>query len=784
MFAGIPASILLPFAAAVLAPSLGRRLGSKTGWVLALAPLAIAVLFARALPIEPGELPRTLVLPWAPDLGIELAFLADGLSTLFVLLISGIGALVLIYAGAYLKGDPRLGRFYCYIMIFMGAMLGLVLADNLITLFVFWELTSVSSYLLIGFDHHQENSRSSALKALLVTGAGGLLLLAGFLLLMIAGSGLGLSPAESGRISSLANVDIRGHGLYPAIFFLVLLGCVTKSAQFPFHFWLPAAMAGPTPVSAFLHSATMVKAGIYLLARLHPLLGGTPLWQWTVTSFGVVTMLAGAFLAVGQRDLKRVLAFSTIAVLGTLTMLIGVGTELAIKTAVVFLLAHALYKAALFMVAGNVDHEAGTRDLTLLGGLRRLMPWTALAGLLAAFSKAGAPPMFGFIGKELLYKTKLDLETIGGWLIIAAVLANVALVASALMVSVKPFLGRLRETPEKPHEAPLSMILGPVLLSVLGLWRGLFPGPFEKNIGSAAASAILGKEVVMDLKLWHGMDPNALLVMGLSLLTLALGIGLYLLVHRRLAFAADAGHWACAHGPASWYDAALRGLYRGASLVTGLIQTGVLRHYILATMTALVVVVAVPLIPAVSSGIFPEAAGPRFHEVVLAVLVAAGAVLAAVFRSRLAAVAALGMTGLGMAIIFLLFGAPDLAMTQIVTETLSVILLVLVFYHLPGVVRRSRPLQRGRDLAVAAMGGALMTLLVLAAATVQLDPRVSRYYLEKSYSEAHGLNVVNVILVDFRALDTLGEITVLAVAGLGVHALLKLRPKTGGREDR
>jgi len=344
---------------------------------------------------------------------VDLSFALDGLSLAFVLLVSGIGALVLIYSGAYLGEQPGGGRFFAYLLLFMGSMLGLVLSDNVITLFVFWELTSISSYLLIGFHHHTETSRASALKALLVTGAGGLLLLAGLLLMMLAAVQLGLPFEKAGRISALFSVDFRQHPLYLPILVLLLLGAFTKSAQVPFHFWLPAAMAAPTPVSAYLHSATMVKAGVYLLARFHPILGDTIQWETLMIGVGVLTTLVGAIMATGQRDLKRILAYSTISVLGILTTLLGVGTVLAVEAAVVFLVAHALYKAALFMVAGNIDHETGTRDVTRLGGLRSLMPVTAITGILASLIKAGSPPMFGFIGKEALYTATLDIEILG-----------------------------------------------------------------------------------------------------------------------------------------------------------------------------------------------------------------------------------------------------------------------------------------------------------------------------------------------------------------------------------
>lgn len=771
------AVVLLPFAAAVIAPWLAGRLGGRAGWVLAMVPAALLVRIAGWLPLSPGGA-VTEARAWLPSLGVELAFRLDGLAALFALLVTGIGALVLVYAGGYLAGDQRRGRFFATLLAFQGAMLGVVLADDAITLFVFWELTSVTSYLLIGFDHERAGGRAAALKALLVTGAGGLALLAGLLLLAIAGGDLG---AASQKLSALAAVDVRGHGLYPAILVLVLLGAATKSAQVPFHFWLPEAMAAPTPVSAYLHSATMVKAGVYLLARLHPQLGGTPVWEWSVGGLGAVTMLVAAAMALGQHDLKRILAYSTVAVLGILTMLLGVGTDLAVKTAIVFLVAHALYKAALFMVAGNLDHETGTRDVRVLGGLRRALPWTAAAGLLAALSKAGAPPMFGFIGKELLYKTKLDLEAVGGWLVVAAVAANVVLVATALLVAVRPFWGRRRETPKTPHEAPFSMLLGPVLLSLLGPLIGLYPGPFERAVGSAAATAVAGRAVVMQLELWHGLNLGALAVMGLSLLTLAAGIGLYLAARRWLAPAGRAVAAAGRIGPARAFEGLVDRLPGAAAAITAAVPITRLRSAVLTVLVVTVALVAPPLAAVAGGG--THGLAPRPHELLLMAVALLAALMAAVVRSRLTAVAALGVTGLVVALLFALYGAPDLAMTQIAVETLSVVLLVLVFVALPPVVRRSGGWTRLRDAVAAVAVGATMAAAVVATAVVRLDPTVARYYLEESVPAAFGRNVVNVILVDFRALDTLGEITVVAVAGVGVAALLAAGRAVGRRRE-
>jgi multicomponent Na+:H+ antiporter subunit A len=426
------------------------------------------------------------------------------------------------------------------------------------------------------------------------------------------------------------------------------------------------------------------------------------------------------------------------------------------------------------MVAGNVDHESGTRDLDRLGGLRRLMPWTAAAGMLAALSKAGAPPMFGFVGKELLYKTKLDLDTLGAWLVVAAVLANVALVATALMVAVRPFWGAPRGTPKEPHEAPLSMVLGPTLLALAGLGV-LFPQLFAAAVGSGAASAILGRPVEMELKLWHGLNVDALRVLALSMLTLAAGVGVYLGVRRGFAAAARLLCRLGAIGPDRIFEQIMASLPRTAGWLTRRLQSGLLRHYLLMT----VVVTVIPTLPwllrwALHTGALPVATLEVF-DLVLAILLAASAVVALRLRSRLASVAALGVTGLAMALLFALYSAPDLALTQVTVETLSIIVLVLVFIRLPKPVSRSRPLQRLRDLVVAGSLGLAMSLLVLAASGIELDAAASRYYLDTSVPEAKGRNVVNVILVDYRALDTLGEITVVAVAAFGVAALIGWR---------
>lgn len=461
--------VLILFLAASFAPAAHRALGRRAGVVLAMAPGLLFAHFARFLaPVASG---RALAesWEWVAGLGIRLAFRLDGLSLLFALLVTGIGALVLVYGGGYLKGDPRLPRFYSAMLFFMAAMLGLVLADDAIALFVFWELTSVSSYLLIGFDHEKAEARRAALQALFVTGAGGLALLAGLLLLGRVAGTLQLSALGAQAAA------IQAHALYLPALLLILLGAFTKSAQFPFHFWLPGAMAAPSPVSAYLHSATMVKAGIYLLARLNPALGGSDAWHTIVILTGTATLVIGAVLAYGQTDLKRLLAFTTVSALGVLTVLVGISTELSARAAMVFLLVHALYKAALFLGVGAIDHEAGTRDVRHLGGLARAMPLTAFAVVASALSMAGLPPLFGFVAKELFYEAKLEAPQVGQLLVIASFAGSALVAAAAALVAWRPFFSRGRETPKHAHEAPPSLWLGPVLLASLSVALGLLP---------------------------------------------------------------------------------------------------------------------------------------------------------------------------------------------------------------------------------------------------------------------------------------------------------------------
>lgn len=765
-------AVLAGFGLAVLAPWLYRLTRGATGWLLALLPAGLMVYFATLHPRLAGGAAIVVAYDWAPSLGVSLAFYLDGLSVLFALLISGIGALVVIYAGAYLPPGSQQSRFYLLVFMFMASMLGVVLAGNLITIYVFWELTTITSYLLIGLEHERAAARASARQALLVTNAGGLALLAGLVM-------VGLARGNFDVTSLLASGDaLRNHPLYAPALLLILAGAFTKSAQAPFHFWLPNAMEAPTPVSAYLHSATMVKVGVYQLARLSPALGGTALWHTALTVVGLVTMLLGALMALAQTDLKRILAYSTVSALGTMVLLLGIGTPLASQAAMLFLFTHALYKGALFLVAGAVDHETGTRDVTRLGGLAKAMPVTALAAGLAALSMAGLPPLLGFVNKELFYEATLHAPAAAVWLAAAGVTVNILLFAVAGIVALRPFAGQLTPTPRKPHEAPVALWLGPLMLAVLGLLAGILAPTFPGALVSAAASAIQGAPVEAQLTLWHGVTP----VLGLSLLTIVLGVILFVgspplrraldrSPRARAAFR-KLTRW----GPEHVYDALLQGIGAIARALTRFLQSGYLNRYLIIIIATTVGLAGYTLVS--HDGVHLALDRPvdiRLYEVLLAIWIVVAAIAAVRASSRLAAVAALGAVGYGVALTFALFSAPDLAMTQFAVETLTVFVMVLVLYRLPRFASLSSRAVRIRDALVAAAAGILMLIFVLVATSAPLDSPLAAFFTDNSLLLGKGRNIVNVILVDFRGFDTMGEITVLTVAAIGVATLLRLR---------
>ena len=757
-------AVLSGFVLAALAPWLIARLGGRAGWLFALLPAAIFVWLAGYIPaIAAGET-FYFHYPWIPGLDINLTFLLDGLSLLFGMLISGIGTFILIYAGKYLDGDKDQGRFFLFLLAFMASMLGLVLSSNLIALFVFWELTSITSYMLIGFHHEDEKSRKSAQQGLFVTVGGGLALMAGLIALaMVGGSYELVELLESAEL-------IQQHALYLPLLLLILAGTFTKSAQAPFHFWLPNAMAAPTPVSAYLHSATMVKAGVYLMARLHPALGGTETWMLVLGLFGALTMLTGSFLALRSSGIKSVLAYSTVMALGTLTMLIGVGTETAIAAAVTFLLAHSLYKGALFMTAGIITHETGHKDFRYLGGLRHEMPRTTLVAVVAALSLAGILPLFGFVAKELMFEAVLGASTLATVLTLLALASGMMTVAIAAVVGLRPWFGPRRETKITPHDPPLALLLGPAVLALTGLVLGLVPFLAEYGILSAAALAVYGSAIELKLALWHGFN----LPLAMSAASLAVGLLLFWFWERVQPMLAG---WSFIErfGPERGYEAAMRGMVAVAEWQTRLLQNGYLRYYILTTVVTLLGLVGYALLTRYPLLPGPDLAGLELHTLVIAAVIILAALVAVTTHSRLGAVATLGAVGFGVALMYVLFSAPDVGITQVLVETLTVILLVLVLFRLPGFLDLTEHGTRLRDAIIALLLGGGFTLLLLLGVEVQFFPSISEYFIEHSYPSAHGRNIVNVILVDFRALDTLGEIFVLALAAIGVYAMLRLR---------
>jgi multicomponent K+:H+ antiporter subunit A len=761
---------LLPFLAAALVgalPERSRNLAAGVAGATALAGCAILAMMAPA--VFGGEVLRASV-PWFE--GVSFGFRVDGLAFMFAGIVCTIGALVVLYARYYLSPEDPPARFFAYLLAFMGAMLGVVLADNLILLVVFWELTSITSFLLIGFWRHRADARQGARMALAVTGAGGLCLLGGVLLLGHIAGGY-----ELDRVLA-AGATIRAHPWYPLALVLVLLGAFTKSAQFPFHFWLPHAMAAPTPVSAYLHSATMVKAGVFLLARLYPALGGSEPWFWIVSTVGLATLTFGAFVAIFQQDLKGLLAYSTISHLGLITLLFGLDSPLAVVAGVFHILNHAAFKASLFMAAGIIDHETGSRDMRQLNGLWSAMPVTATLAMVASAAMAGVPLLNGFLSKEMFFAETLSIDSHRAfeWIvpIVATVAASASVAYSLRFIHDVFFNGEPVGLSKTPHEPPRWMRIPVEVLVVVCLVVGILPAITVGPLLAVAARATLGGALpAYSLALWHGFN----LALLMSAIALAAGaIGYFVLqrtinLHSVTRLPVNGKHV---------FDAAVAVAARLAGALTAALPFGRLRGTVACIVAAAVAATGLPLLRA---GLGAPADAPialgtgdvlwQATGIALFLIGAAAAIgTAACYRRRFLALVLLGAVGLTVSLAFVLLSAPDLALTQLLVEVVTIILMLLVLHYLPADAPvEPRPARKLADGALATVTGVGAAVIAWAVMTRPFDS-ISPYYLAQSLPEGGGSNAVNVIIVDFRGFDTLGEIAVLGIAGLIVFALL------------
>jgi len=767
--------VLIPFAGALLASWAGTfgRLGSA--WVAgAITLTALALLVMPGLAVMQGEVLLWQV-DWVPAIGLGLTLRLDGLGLLFTLMILCIGLLVIIYARYYLSERDPMGRFFAYMLLFMGAMLGMVMSENLLLLLMFWELTSVSSFLLISYWRNLGAARHGARMALAVTGGGGLALLGGILLLGEITGSYDLSVV-------LASADvIHAHPLYVPALVLILLGVFTKSAQFPFHFWLPHAMSAPTPVSAYLHSATMVKAGVFLLARLFPALSDTAEWTWLVAPTGLFTMLFGAYSALFRHDLKGLLAYSTISHLGLITLLFGIGTPLAAVAAVFHIMNHATFKASLFMAAGIIDHEAGTRDMRRLGGLWKYMPYTGVLAMVAAAAMAGVPLLNGFLSKEMFFEKTVYMASVadsGIVLPVVATLAGAFAVAYSLRFIHDVFFNGPGDLPRTPHEPTRWMKVPVEILVVICVAVGVFPGlTFGPLLAVAAGATLQGPLPDYSLKVWHGFTP----ALGMSALALLGGVVIYAV--RQPLFRLHA--WGLGRFDArAVFVAVEAGLLDLAAWLNARLHRVSLQRMIAVTLIAAAAAMVTGLWDIAWRSSVPLT--PLDPVTLAAALcLAVGAVGTLIMhRQRWTALVLLSVVGLVVSLAFVKFSAPDLALTQLLVEVVTIVLLLLALFFLPAKTpKESSWLRRIGDLGLAGIAGLLTAGLTWAVLTRPYES-IADWFIDNSVPGGGGTNVVNVILVDFRGFDTLGEISVLAIAAIGIYMMLGgLRLSAPERDD-
>lgn len=796
--------IFLPIVAAIFVPFLFKRVKNiHTGWFVFFVPLVLFIYYLTFIKMTMNGQVATSELAWIPSLDIAFVSYIDGLSLLFSLLITGIGALVVLYSIFYLdKNREQLNNFYVYLLMFMTAMLGIVQSDHMITLYLFWELTSISSFLLIGYWYTRDASRFGALKSMMITVFGGLMLLGGFILLSIMGDTYSIREL-------IANApSIIGHEYFTLALVLLLLGAFTKSAQFPFHIWLPDAMEAPTPVSAYLHSATMVKAGLYLVARFTPLFASSEVWIWLVTGIGLLTLFWGAFFAVKQTDLKAILAFSTVSQLGLIMSLLGASAvsyhvsgadsaifKFAAFAAIFHLINHALFKGSLFMIAGIVDHETGTRDIRKLGGLMSVMPVSFTVAFIGSMSMAGLPPFSGFLSKEMFLQSMLalrhfELFNFGTWGIIFPVVAWIASVFTLIYsfyFVFKTFAGKRKAEPLPitPKETSFGMLISPVLLAIFVVVVFFIPNLIAKMLVKPAVVAMQTglythpDDVDITVAAWHGLlEPELLMTIGIVgfglvlFLTMARWQKLYNLQPDYLSINA-------------LYDSILVFGEGGMNRLSRFYMTGLIRTYLIYMFGFIVVITTATLFIKDAFVIDMSSFTPlNLYGVMTAIILILAVLMVILAKTRLAAIIALGAVGYSVALFFVIFKAPDLALTQLVIETVSVALFLLAFHHLPALKKHGETKGiRVGNLIVAAGVGITVTLVALSAHSQKLIPSISQYYKDTVFTEAAGGNIVNVILVDYRGFDTLFEIAVLSIAGIGVYSMIRLRLSRKGKSD-
>lgn len=786
--------IFLPVFFALFVPLLYKKFSRiHTGWFVLLVPLTLAIYYARFIP-NISEGPHTSTFYWVKALDLSVTSYLDGLSLLFSLLITIIGSLVVLYSIFYLdRKKEQLHNFYFYLLIFMTAMLGVVQSDHLVSLYLFWELTSISSFLLIGYWYNRDRSRFGALKSMMITVFGGLMMLGGFLLLAQAGGSYSIREL-------IANASVIADSPYFIwMIVLILLGAFTKSAQFPFYIWLPDAMEAPTPVSAYLHSATMVKAGIYLVARLTPLFAISEYWIWLVVLSGLITLFWGSFFAVKQTDLKGILAFSTVSQLGMIMAMLGAAGiafhvespqetifAFAAYAAIFHLINHATFKGSLFMIAGIVDHETGTRDIRKLGGLMSLMPISFTIASIGSLAMAGLPPFNGFLSKELFLTSMLSLKefslfnfsTWGPILPWIAFIASIFTFVYCLYFLYYTFMGKghISQLPKKPHEAPIGMLISPIILASLVIAIFFIPNVIGKYFIKPAVLAMQPQlyntidDIPIHVQAWHGWTTELQMTIGIVVIGFLLFITLkkWQPIYR---FVSE--KWSLN----GLYNRLMRFADVDSQKLSNLYMTGSMRHYLMYMFAFIVIAVISTLF--MSDGFKYSTANTATigtFEIATLIVMIIGTLTVLIARTRLTAIIALGVVGYSVALFFIIFNAPDLALTQLVIETVSVALFLLAFYHLPKMSRHEERMPFKINNFLIALGvGVMVTLVALSAQSQKLLPSISQYYKDTVYTEAGGGNIVNVILVDYRGFDTLFEITVLAIAGMAILGMIKLR---------